>query len=44
MGRGAILTTKLLLRKVSNYYISKAKAPTAKPFAIFALLKGPSIF
>ena len=30
---GTILTTKLLLRKVSNYYILKAKAPTAKPFA-----------
>ena len=28
-----ILTTKFSLRKVSNYYISKAKAPTAKPFA-----------
>ena len=27
------LTTKLLLRKVSDYYILKAKAPTAKPFA-----------
>ena len=26
-----ILTSKLLLRKVSNYYILKAKAPTAKP-------------
>ena len=31
--RGTILTTKLLLRKVSNYYILKAKAPTSKPFA-----------
>ena len=29
----AILTTKLLLRKVSNYYILKAKGPTAKPLA-----------
>ena len=29
---GTILTTTLLLRKVSNYYILKAKAPTAKPF------------
>ena len=26
------LTTKLLLRKFSNYYILKAKAPSAKPF------------
>ena len=32
-GGGAILTIKLLLRKVSNYYILEAKAPTAKPFA-----------
>ena len=32
-GGGAILTTKLLLRKVSNYYILKAIALTAKPFA-----------
>ena len=32
-GGGAILTTKLLLRKVSNYYILKAKDPTVKPFA-----------
>ena len=30
---GTILTTKLLLRTVSDYYILKAKAPTAKPFA-----------
>ena len=30
---GTISTTKLLLRKVSNYYILKAKAPTDKPFA-----------
>ena len=30
---GTILTTKLLPRKVSNYYILKAKAPTAKSFA-----------
>ena len=29
---GAVLTTKLLLGMVSNYYILKAKAPTAKPF------------
>ena len=27
-----ILTTKLMLRKVSNYYIFKTKAPTATPF------------
>ena len=27
-----MLTTKLLLRKVSIYYILKAKAPTAKSF------------
>ena len=32
-GGGSILTTKLLLRKVSNHYILKAKVPTAKPFA-----------
>ena len=41
------LTTKLLLRKVSNHYILKAKAPTAKPFAdinYFVLLKSPSMF
>ena len=30
---GTISTTKLLLRKVSNYYILEVKAPTAKPFA-----------
>ena len=36
--RGTILTTKLLLRKISNYHILKAKAPTAKPFAdIFSI-------
>ena len=28
-----MLTIKLLLRKVSNYYILKAKAPIAKQFA-----------
>ena len=37
----AILTTKLLLRKVSNYYILKAKAPTAKPFADICSIEEP---
>ena len=31
--RGSVLATKLLLRKVSSYYIFKAKALTAEPFA-----------
>ena len=31
--RGSILTTKLLLRKVSNHYILKAEALTAKLLA-----------
>ena len=38
---GAALTTKLLLRKVSNYYILKAKAPTFKPFADICSIKEP---
>ena len=38
-GPGPIVTTKLLLRKVSNYYILKDKAPTAKPFVDICSIK-----